>query len=71
MMQTGYCGEIALKDSKLKKTEMLCDCSDKPSWFWTVSDVKAGGYETERHELVLKAHIVKETGCKTLFGMIF
>ena len=69
MMQTGYCGEIALKDSKLKKTKCYVTRKGLNPVDGTVVIAEVDSYETERHELVLKAHIVKEIGYKDAVGM--
>ena len=69
MMQTGYCGEIALKDSKLKKTKCYVTRKGLNPVDGTVVIAEVEQYETERHELVLKAHIVKEIGYKDAVGM--
>ena len=69
MMQTGYYGEIALKDSKLKKTKCYVTRKGLNPVDGTVVIAEVDQYETERHELVLKAHIVKEIGYKDAVGM--
>ena len=69
MLQTGYCGEIAIKDSKLKKTKCYVTRKGLNPVDGTVVIAEVEHYETERHELVLKAHIVKEIGYKDAVGM--